>query len=141
MSSPRQCKPPVTQRDEVPAYVTKDGSEIRELMHPAVHAGARAQSLAEATVFPGQRTLLHRHGLTEELYHITAGSGRMTLGGEHFDVASGDTVLIPPGTAHCIENTGAVPLRLLCCCTPAYSHDDTEVLEGDGTTEGPAAAG
>jgi len=30
-------------------YVTKDGSEIRELMHPAVH-GNRAQSLAEATV-------------------------------------------------------------------------------------------
>lgn len=141
MSSPGQCKPPVTQRDEVPAYVTKDGSEIRELMHPAVHAGARAQSLAEATVFPGQRTLLHRHDATEELYHITAGSGRMTLGDERFAVAPGDTVLIPPGTAHCIENTGAVPLRLLCCCAPAYAHDDTEVLEGDRTTEGPAAAG
>lgn len=141
MSSPGQCKPLVTQRDAVPAYVTKDGSEIRELMHPAVHPGARAQSLAEATVFPGQRTLLHRHGVTEELYHITAGNGRMTLGNEQFNVAPGDTVLIPPGTAHCIENTGAVPLRLLCCCAPAYSHDDTEVLEGDRTTEGPAAAG
>ncbi|WP_334159314.1 cupin domain-containing protein [Oryzomicrobium sp.] len=141
MSSPGQCKPLVTQRDAVPAYVTKDGSEIRELMHPAVHPGARAQSLAEATVFPGQRTLLHRHDATEELYHITAGSGRMTLGDERFAVAPGDTVLIPPGTAHCIENTGAVPLRLLCCCAPAYAHDDTEVLEGDRTTEGPAAAG
>lgn len=132
MSAPRPGNPQppqVTRRDEVPAYVTKDGSEIRELMHPAVHAGARTQSLAEATVFPGQRTLLHRHGVTEELYHITAGSGRMTLGNEQFGVAPGDTVLIPPGTAHCIENRGDVPLRLLCCCAPAYAHDDTEVLE------------
>ena len=63
----------------VPAYRTKDGSEIRELMHPAVH-GNRAQSLAEATVPAGSRTLLHRHHSSEEVYHITAGRGRMTLG-------------------------------------------------------------
>lgn len=108
-------------------FVTKDGSEIRELMHPAVH-GNRAQSLAEATVPPGRGTLLHRHRVTEELYHVTAGAGVMTLGGETFEVRAGDTVCIPPGTPHCIRNTGAAPLRILCACTPAYSHDDTELL-------------
>ena len=113
---------------DVPAYRTRDGSEIRELMHPNVH-GNRAQSLAEATVPAGTRTLLHRHDLSEELYHVTAGLGRMTLGTERFDVGPGDTVLIPPGTAHCIEAIGDEPLRLLCCCAPAYSHDDTELLE------------
>ena len=41
--------------------MTKDGSEIRELMHPAVH-GNRKQSLAEATVAAGTaRRALHRH--------------------------------------------------------------------------------
>jgi mannose-6-phosphate isomerase-like protein (cupin superfamily) len=113
---------------DVPAYRTRDGSEIRELMHPNVH-GNRAQSLAEATVPAGTRTLLHRHDLSEELYHITAGMGRMTLGMERLDVGPGDTVLIPPGTVHCIEAIGEEPLRLLCCCAPAYSHDDTELLE------------
>jgi len=108
-------------------YATKDGSEIRELMHPAVH-GNRAQSLAEATVPPGGETLLHRHRVTEELYHVTAGAGLMTLGNETFDVRAGDTVCISPGTPHCIRNTGAAPLRILCACTPAYSHDDTELL-------------
>ena len=83
----------------VPAYRTKDGSEIRELMHPAVH-GNRAQSLAEATVPAGRRTLLHRHQLSEELYHITAGRGRMTLGAKCFDVGPGDTILKPQSTAH-----------------------------------------
>jgi mannose-6-phosphate isomerase-like protein (cupin superfamily) len=108
-------------------YVTTDGSEIRELMHPSVH-GNRAQSLAEATVPPGAGTLLHRHRLTEELYHITQGTGSMTLGDRVFDVGVGDTVCIPPGLPHRIRNTGPVPLRILCCCSPAYSHDDTELL-------------
>lgn len=111
----------------IAAYVTRDGSEIRELMHPAVH-GNRAQSLAEATVAPGTRTQLHRHAVTEELYHVTAGRGRMTLGDACFDVGAGDTVAIAPGTPHRIEATGTEPLRILCCCSPPYSHDDTELL-------------
>ena len=41
-------------------FETKDGSQIRELMHPAVHGNA-AQSLAEARIDPGRRTALHRH--------------------------------------------------------------------------------
>jgi len=69
-----------------PGYTTKDGSTIRELMHPAVHGalGSRAQSLAEAVVAPGMHTVLHRHRRSEELYHITAGEGLMTLGGDRF---------------------------------------------------------
>lgn len=121
-----------TALPELAAYVTRDGSEIREMMHPQVHGpshGVARQSLAEATVLPGQRTVLHKHGLTEELYHITAGRGLMTLGEKRFAVGAGDTVCIPPGTAHCIENDGAENLKVLCACTPAYAHEDTELLE------------
>lgn len=118
-----------TAHRDIPAYTTLDGSEIRELMHPSLHGG-RAQSLAEATVPPGTKTLLHRHVRTEELYHVTAGSGRMTLGESKFDIAPGDTVLIPPGTPHRVEANSDEPLVLLCCCSPAYAHEDTELLEG-----------
>jgi mannose-6-phosphate isomerase-like protein (cupin superfamily) len=113
---------------DAPAYITKDGSEIRELMHPSVHGNSR-QSLAEATIAPGARTHLHRHALTEELYHVSAGGGIMTLGNSCFKVGVGDTVLIAPGTPHSIEATGPEPLRILCCCSPPYSHGDTELLE------------
>lgn len=112
---------------DVQAYETKDRSLIRELMHPSEHGNAN-QSLAEATVAPGRETLMHRHARSEELYHITEGVGLMTLGGEQFEVAIGDTVCISPGTAHCIRNTGAGPLKILCCCSPPYAHDDTEML-------------
>jgi mannose-6-phosphate isomerase-like protein (cupin superfamily) len=116
-----------SQLTAVPAYITRDGSSIRELMHPSVH-GNNKQSLAEASVPPGGSTLLHRHRESEELYHIIAGSGRMTLGDEEFAIVPGDTLLIPPGTAHCLHNTGSEPLRLLCCCSPAYRHEDTEII-------------
>ena len=107
--------------------IAKDGSKIRELMHPSVH-GNRAQSLAEATVAAGSRTLLHRHAVTEELYHITAEEGLMTVDGKQFPVRSGDTVCILPGIPHCIEAIDG-PLVLLCCCSPAYDHADTELID------------
>ncbi|MEA2311536.1 MAG: hypothetical protein QOE28_1504, partial [Solirubrobacteraceae bacterium] len=38
-------------------------------------------------------------------------------------------VVIAPGTPHQLLNDGGDPLVLLCCCSPAYSHDDTVLLE------------
>lgn len=117
-----------THYSDIAAFVTKDGSIIRELMHPNTHA-ARQQSLAEATVPVGTTTRLHRHGKTEELYHITHGRGEMRLGENRFEVTIGDSICIPPGTPHNIRNTGDTNLRILCTCSPAYAHDDTELLD------------
>jgi mannose-6-phosphate isomerase-like protein (cupin superfamily) len=121
----------LTTRAGAAPYVTRDGSIIRELMHPAVH-GNRNQSLAEAEVPPGCVTLLHRHPRSEELYHVTAGQGLMTLGEATFAVGPGDTVHIAPGTPHRIANTGDAPLLVLCCCAPPYGHDDTDLLDPAG---------
>ena len=117
-----------TRIKDITAYVTRDGSEIRELMHPAAQ-GNKAQSLAEAIVKQGQQTHLHQHHNSEELYLITNGKGYMTLGEEQFDVIVGDTICIPPGTPHCIKNIGTEALHILCMCSPPYNHDDTELLE------------
>ncbi len=121
-----------TKHDEIKKFVTKDGSIIRELMHPDEHGSTnhcvKNQSLAEATVPVGVATVLHKHTLTEELYHITSGKGLMTLDVKQFDVSVGDTICISPGTAHCIKNTGNNDLKILCCCSPAYSHDDTILI-------------
>lgn len=120
-------KPMVTHYAQTESFITKDGSIIRELMHPAAH-GVVKQSLAEAIVPVGTRTLAHRHQQSEELYYILRGRGLMHLGIEHFEVGPGDTVCIAPGTVHSIENTAAEELVILCSCAPAYAHDDTEIL-------------
>jgi mannose-6-phosphate isomerase-like protein (cupin superfamily) len=44
-------------------------------------------------------------------------------------VAAGDCVVIPPGQVHQLVNTGDGPLVLLCCCAPAYSHEDTVLVD------------
>lgn len=125
----RPPRPIVQTYKGVTPYLTKDRSVIRELMHPGTHGNA-AQSLAEAIIPGGARTLLHKHQVTEELYHVTHGSGVMTLGDKAFPVSEGDTICILPGTPHCIEADADQDLHILCCCSPAYSHEDTEILEG-----------
>ena len=118
----------VKNLDEVPAFTTKDGSEIRELL---AHRNSviSNQSLAEARVPVGGSTMEHYHAKTEEIYYITAGAGRMRIGNEMRDVKPGDAIAIPPGIRHQIWNTGHETLRLLCCCAPAYEHSDTIITE------------
>ena len=106
-----------------------DGSAIREVAGPAT-GNAENQSLAEASVPPDGQTEEHYHRTTEEIYFFTHGRGRMRLGEDEREIVPGACVVIPPGVRHKLWNTGAEPLRLLCACAPAYSHDDTVITEG-----------
>jgi mannose-6-phosphate isomerase-like protein (cupin superfamily) len=114
--------------NEALPFITKDGSEIRELL---AHRNSviRNQSLAEARLPPGASTQEHYHIKTEEIYYITHGAGRIRIAGETRDVKTGDAIAIPPGRKHKLWNTGNEPLRLLCCCAPAYEHSDTVITE------------
>ena len=114
--------------DEREPFTTLDGSTIREIAGPA-WTPARNQSLAEATVPPGAATIAHLHREAEELYFFTAGEGRLRVGDIEREVRPGDCAVIPPGTVHKVWNTGSDPLVLLCCCAPAYSDDDTVLVE------------
>jgi mannose-6-phosphate isomerase-like protein (cupin superfamily) len=115
--------------DRVPAFTTKDGSEIRELLAHR-NSSIRNQTLAEARLPPGRSTTPHRHVQTEEIYYILEGQALMRVGGETAAVGPGDAVAIPPGSSHQITNTGPGVLRFLCCCAPGYEHEDT-ILEGE----------
>ena len=114
--------------NEVPSFITADGSEIRELL---AHRNSviRNQSLAEARIPVGSATKEHYHPLCEEIYYITHGTGRMRIEGELRDVKPGDAIAIPPGQKHKIWNTGGEALHLLCCCAPCYEHSDTIITE------------
>ena len=114
--------------NDVPAFITTDGSEIRELLAHR-NSAVRHQSLAEARVPVGGSTTEHYHGQTEEIYFITQGEGRMRIEDEERPVRTGDAIAIRPGQKHKLWNTGAEPLRLLCCCAPCYEHGDTFLTE------------
>jgi mannose-6-phosphate isomerase-like protein (cupin superfamily) len=107
----------VAARDGLRAFVTKDGSTMREFHHTP------HQSLAEALLTAGQATQRHRHRATEEIYVVLAGEGDMEVDGEHRRVGVGDAVLVPAGAWHQIAAVSE--LRFLCCCVPPYSDADT----------------
>ena len=115
--------------NRVPAFTTKDGSEIRELL---AHRNSciTQQTLAEARLPAGGSTTPHRHVRTEEIYYVLAGQGLMRLGEQRRPVGPGDAVAIPPGTVHQITNTGTDVLKFLCCCAPGYEHEDTLLEDG-----------
>jgi len=125
----------VTQLDGVKPFITKDGSEIRELLAYR-NSALRQQSLAEARLPVGGSTQEHYHVRTEEIYFITMGTGRIRIEQEERDVRAGDAIAIPPGQRHKLWNTGSSPLALLCCCAPAYEHTDTVLTEGPQANAG-----
>ena len=115
---------------ELEPFITKDGSEIREWAGRAA-APAVNQSLAEASLPPGAATTEHFHRLSGELYLITQGTGRLRIEGEEREVRTGDCAVIPPGAKHKLWNTGDDVLRVVCACSPAYSHEDTILTEDE----------
>jgi mannose-6-phosphate isomerase-like protein (cupin superfamily) len=116
--------------NEVPAFITKDSSEIREIMAYR-NSAITAQSLARAVVYPGRSTEEHYHPRTEEIYYIEKGRGRIRVNGESRDIGPGDAIGMLPGDVHKIWNTGEEPLQFLCCCAPPYEHEDTVMTEGE----------
>jgi mannose-6-phosphate isomerase-like protein (cupin superfamily) len=119
----------VVRAEQRDAFITADGSSIRELAGIPSQNAAN-QSLAEAVVPAGKQTIAHLHRRSEEIYLFTGGRGRMRMGEEERPVRAGDCVVIPPGTPHKLWADEQQPLVLLCCCAPAYSDADTELLDG-----------
>jgi mannose-6-phosphate isomerase-like protein (cupin superfamily) len=110
----------VVSTDAAAVIATDVGSELRELLDTA-EGGQGRMSLATETLFPGHHTQPHWHAQVEEIYYILQGEGRMEIGSEACAVRAGDAILIPLHRMHCLHNTGAGPLVLLCPCSPPWT--------------------
>ena len=108
----------VINRIRVKPFITKDTSEIREILAPR-NSTLRNQSLAKVKVAPGRATEEHYHQDSEEIYYILRGRARMSMEGEAREVRAGDGIPIPPGCRPQIENIGTGELVFHCCCAPA----------------------
>jgi mannose-6-phosphate isomerase-like protein (cupin superfamily) len=111
----------VQQLENQSPFTTKDGSTIRSILD-RTNAPVEKQSLAEASMKPGQATERHYHKNSEELYFLLEGTALMELDGASREVGPGDAILIPAGAWHQI--TAKTDLRFLCCCAPPYDHGD-----------------
>lgn len=106
------------------SYVTKDGSVIRELLHPSFLPGL-GMSLAEAVVEAGQSTERHFHMTFDEIYYCLEGAGVLYVNDAPHPFSPGSYHLMPKGSFHFL--TATTKLRLLCVCCPGYTHEETVI--------------
>jgi len=118
----------VVNRNKVKPFLARDATEIREILRPT-NSSLKNQSLAEARVAPGKATLEHYHPKAEEIYYILQGKGKMKIDDEVREIGPGDGIVILPGKRHKMWNAGEDELVFLCCCSPAYTDEDTVMVE------------
>ena len=111
-------QPKILKADSPHEYLTPERCSIAE------NYRCKEVSIARATVKPGVTTASHHLKKVQEIYIITSGQGKVTVGTlEPTDVAVGDVVVIPPMASQKITNTGAVNLVFYCICTPSFTQD------------------
>ena len=83
-------------------------------------------------VHPGKRLSLQRHRLRSEHWYVIAGEGAVTLDGASILLRPGDSLNIPRGAVHRIENAGMVDFSIVEVQTGEYfGEDDIERIEDD----------
>ena len=112
-----------------------DGSEIRLLATLA--QGATRASLCEVTLSAGAISRPVRHRSIEEIWHVTAGRGRVWRcppGGsaDPIDVSAGDTLVIPPRWAFQFSAAPTTALRFLCYTSPPWPGPEEAEPVGPG---------
>ena len=83
-------------------------------------------------VLPGKRLSYQTHAKRQEHWMIVEGVSRVTLDGVETILKAGQTVDIPVGAAHRIENAGEVPMVFIEIQTGSYfGEDDIVRLQDD----------
>lgn len=83
-------------------------------------------------VLPGKRLSLQRHRRRSEHWHVVAGEALATRNNEHIRLKPGDSIDIPTGSIHRIENPGQDEMYFIEIQQGDYfGEDDIERLEDD----------
>lgn len=109
-------------------YWFREGCYITEWANDESDAEA---SVARVRVDPGATTRWHTLSGITERYVILAGRGRAEIGETNIDVAPGDVVVIEPGEAQRITNTGDSELVFLAICTPRFRPEAYRDIESE----------
>lgn len=84
-------------------------------------------------IFVKKSVRKHVHQYHTEVVTILEGTGRMYLGGDYFDVAKGDHIVIPPNTPHAVTTTSGKPLKVLSTQSPQFLGQDIVFIEEEPT--------
>ncbi len=98
--------------------------------YQSLHAGDRFQ-VKRLTVNPGAQLSLQLHYHRAEHWVVVNGTALVTRGEEKQLLRENESIFIPLGTAHRLENPGRVPLNLIEVQSGSYLGEDDIVRLGD----------
>jgi len=96
----------------------------------AIDSGERFQ-VKEIVVAPGRRLSVQKHHHRAEHWVVVEGTARVLHGEDWQMVYENQSVFIPIGTVHSLENPGKIPLRLIEVQSGAYVGEDDIVRLDD----------
>lgn len=76
------------------------------------------------TVSVGAKLSLQKHYHRSEHWVVVSGTAKVTLGQDERLVAENQSIYIPLGELHCLENVGKIPLELIEVQTGSYLSED-----------------
>ena len=95
-----------------------------------VLADEKDHKVKQIVVFPGQCLSLQKHNKRAEHWFIVNGDGIVTLDGLRLNKKKGESIEIPAGSIHRIENPGKKDLKFIEIQTGEYfGEDDIERIE------------
>jgi len=92
-------------------------------------------SIAQVGMNPGAFSLLHKHEKMDEIYIVTRGFGKLTVGdpslkrGYQVNVMAGSILIISAGKEHQLFNTGPIRLEHLVLAKPAFDPKDIYLID------------
>ena len=79
---------------------------------------------------PGGATPPNTHARAQEVFYVLKGHGRAIANGQTQEIGPGDSIMVPPGCEHVVENPG--PGKLY-CLTIMVPDEDFAALIRNGT--------
>jgi mannose-1-phosphate guanylyltransferase/mannose-6-phosphate isomerase len=99
--------------------------------YQSVDRGERFQ-VKRIIVKPGGRLSLQKHQHRAEHWVVVRGTARVTIGDEVRNLSENESIYVPLGVVHRLENPGKTPLELIEVQTGSYlGEDDIVRIEDD----------
>jgi mannose-6-phosphate isomerase-like protein (cupin superfamily) len=92
----------------------------------------RAPFISVVEIFDvGGKTPPNSHQAAYEMFYVLSGRGRGYCAGETYELEKGDSLVLPPGMEHVVENLG--PEKLYCLTVMMPNEGFAELIRGGPT--------
>ncbi len=100
---------------------TTQNTNFRKVLYTSNHS-----QLVLMRLLPGEEIGMEVHTDNDQFFRFEAGTGKVFINGNEYEVADGDCVIIPAGAEHNVVNTSETEaLKMYTIYSPAHHKDGT----------------